>query len=96
MSARGTAFLDRWIANNIHIGTTVDEAVIRELSHKLVADARLLGIRRGEIDEEVDNMDGRILNAIGRCHTDLRRRKAVVSRPCVPPRSSGGQSRGAM
>ncbi len=37
---------------------------INELTHKLFADAKSVGIRREEIDEEVDSLYRTILNAI--------------------------------
>ena len=37
---------------------------VDELTHKLIADAKALGIKRGEIDEEVDSLYRTILDAI--------------------------------
>lgn len=46
MTTRGINFLDRWIANNIPEKTQTDVISVDELTHKLIADARFLGIRR--------------------------------------------------
>jgi hypothetical protein len=41
-----------------------DVLLVDELTHKLIADAKSLGIKRAEIDEEVDSLYRTILNAI--------------------------------
>ena len=64
MSTRGINFLHRWIANNIRETATGDVVSIDELTHKLIADAKALGIKRPEIDEEVDSLYRTILDAI--------------------------------
>ena len=64
MSTRGINFLDQWIANNVHETTKADVISVDELTHKLIADAKALGIKRGEIDEEVDSLYRTILDAI--------------------------------
>ncbi|BAB48015.1 msl0431 [Mesorhizobium japonicum MAFF 303099] len=64
MSTRGINFLDQWIANNIPETTKADVISVDELTHKLIADAKSLGIKRGEIDEEVDSLYRTILDAI--------------------------------
>ncbi|WP_256750531.1 hypothetical protein [Mesorhizobium sp. Mes31] len=64
MSTRGINFLDQWIANNIPETTNADVISVEELTHKLIADAKALGIRREEIDEEVDSLYRTILDAI--------------------------------
>ncbi|BAB54737.1 DUF768 domain-containing protein [Mesorhizobium japonicum] len=64
MSTRGINFLDQWIANNIPETTKADVISVDELTHKLIADAKALGIKRGEIDEEVDSLYRTILDAI--------------------------------
>ncbi|QND60615.1 DUF768 domain-containing protein [Mesorhizobium huakuii] len=56
MSSRGINFLDQWIANNVPETTNADAISVDELTHKLIADAKALGIKRGEIDEEVDSL----------------------------------------
>lgn len=64
MSTRGINFLDRWLANNVPESTKADVISVDELTHKLIADAKALGIKRIEIDEEVDSLYRTILDAI--------------------------------
>ncbi|MGX5830614.1 DUF768 domain-containing protein [Mesorhizobium sp. 43Arga] len=64
MTTRGINFLDQWIANNVPETTKADVISVDELTHKLIADAKALGIKRGEIDEEVDSLYRTILDAI--------------------------------
>ncbi|TGQ77158.1 MULTISPECIES: DUF768 domain-containing protein [unclassified Mesorhizobium] len=64
MSARGIDFLDQWIANNVAETAKADVITVDELTHKLIADAKALGIKRGEIDEEVDSLYRTIIEAI--------------------------------
>ncbi|RNJ42455.1 hypothetical protein B5V01_07890 [Mesorhizobium erdmanii] len=64
MSTRGINFLDQWTANNVSETTKADVISVDELTHKLIADAKALGIKRGEIDEEVDSLYRTILDAI--------------------------------
>ncbi|WP_044548611.1 DUF768 domain-containing protein [Mesorhizobium japonicum] len=44
MSTRGINFLDRWIADNVPETTKADVISIDELTYKLIADAKALGI----------------------------------------------------
>jgi len=64
MSTRGIDFLEQWIANNIPETTKADVISVDELTQKLFADAKALGIKREEIDEEVDSLYRTILDAI--------------------------------
>jgi len=64
MSARGIDFLDQWIANNVPRTMKADVLLVDELTHKLIADAKALGIKRAEIDEEVDSLYRTIVDAI--------------------------------
>ena len=64
MRKRGIKFLDQWLANNVPETTKADVISVDELTHKLIADAKALGIKRGEIDEEVDSLYRTILDAI--------------------------------
>ena len=64
MSSRGINFLDQWLANNVPETTKADVISVDELTHKLIADAKALGIKRAEIDEEVDSLYRTILDAI--------------------------------
>ncbi|AGB45171.1 Protein of unknown function (DUF768) [Mesorhizobium australicum WSM2073] len=66
MSTRGINFLDQWIANNVPETAKPDVVSVDELTHKLIADAKAIGIKRGEIDEEVDSLYRTILGAIAR------------------------------
>ena len=64
MSSRGINFLDHWLANNVPETTKADVISVDELTNKLIADAKALGIKRAEIDEEVDSLYRTILDAI--------------------------------
>lgn len=64
MSTRGINFLDQWLANNVPETAKADVISVDELTHKLIADAKALGIKREEIDEEVDSLYRTILDAI--------------------------------
>ena len=64
MSTRGINSLDRWLANNVAETTKADVISVDELTHKLIADAKALGIKGEEIDEEVDSLYRTILDAI--------------------------------
>ncbi|SDA40387.1 DUF768 domain-containing protein [Mesorhizobium qingshengii] len=64
MSTRGINFLHQWLANNVPETTKADVISVDELTHKLIADAKALGIKREEIDEEVDSLYQTILDAI--------------------------------
>ncbi|BAV50978.1 Protein of unknown function DUF768 [Mesorhizobium loti] len=61
---RAEAIRDQWIANSVPKTMKADVILVDELTHKLIADAKALGIRRGEIDEEVDSPYRTILDAI--------------------------------
>ncbi|TRC98382.1 DUF768 domain-containing protein [Mesorhizobium sp. WSM4303] len=64
MSTRGINFLDKWIANNIPEMATADVVSVDELTHKLFADAKAIGIKRAEIDEEVPSLSRVLVDAI--------------------------------
>ncbi|MBZ9776835.1 hypothetical protein [Mesorhizobium sp. CO1-1-8] len=64
MSTRGINFLDQWIANNVPETAKADVISVDELTHKLIAAAKALGIKRIEIDEEVDRLYRTIIDAI--------------------------------
>ena len=64
MSTRGINFLDQWIVSNIPAATNADVISVDELTNKLFADAKSLGIKREEIDEEVASLYRTILDAI--------------------------------
>ncbi|BCG83827.1 DUF768 domain-containing protein [Mesorhizobium sp. 113-3-3] len=69
MSTRGINFLDRWLVNNVPETTKADVISVDEQTHKLIADAKALGIKREEIDEEVESLYRAILDPI--VHYDL-------------------------
>ena len=64
MSTRGINFLYQWIANNVPETARADVISVDELTHKLIADAAVVGIRGIEIGEEVDSLYRTILEAI--------------------------------
>jgi hypothetical protein len=64
MSTRGINFLDRWIANNVPETAKADAVWMSELTHELYADAKALGIKREEIDEEVDSLYRTLVDAV--------------------------------
>ncbi|QND57384.1 DUF768 domain-containing protein [Mesorhizobium huakuii] len=64
MSTRGVDFLDKWLANNVPETTKADVISVDELTNQLLADAGAIGIKRIEIDEEVDSLYRTILDAI--------------------------------
>ncbi|MBZ9898254.1 MULTISPECIES: DUF768 domain-containing protein [unclassified Mesorhizobium] len=70
MSTRGMNFLRQWLSNNVPETAKADVIVINELIHKLIADAKALGIKRDEIDEEVGRLDCTIRDAIVRVDAD--------------------------
>ena len=64
MTTRGINFLDRWIASNVPETAEADAVSMSELTHKLYADAKDLGIKREEIDEEVDSLYRTLVDAV--------------------------------
>ncbi|ESZ35778.1 DUF768 domain-containing protein [Mesorhizobium sp. M0292] len=64
MSTRGINFLDRWIGNNLPETGKADTVSISEYTHKLYAGNKALGIRREEIDEEVDSLYRTLVDAV--------------------------------
>lgn len=56
MSTRGINFLHQWIRNNVPETAKSDAVSISEITHKVFSDAKALGIKREEIDEEVDSL----------------------------------------
>ena len=64
MSTRGINFLDQWIANNIPATAEADVISVDELTHKLLADAKALGIKRIEIDEDVESLYRTLVEAL--------------------------------
>ena len=64
MTTRGINFLDRWIASNVPETAEADAFSMSELTHKLYADAKALGIKWEEIDEEVDSLYRTLVDAV--------------------------------
>lgn len=56
MSTRGISFLHKWITNEVPETAPPDAVFIAELTHKLFADAKAVGIKRIEIDEDVESL----------------------------------------
>jgi hypothetical protein len=64
MSARGAKFFQQWLSNNPPNTVGADAISASELTHKLFADARALGISSTEIEEDTGSIYEAILNAI--------------------------------
>jgi len=64
MSTRGINFLHRWIESNVPETAKADVVSINDLTNQLFADAEVIGIKRAEIDEEVDSLYRTLLDAI--------------------------------
>ncbi|BAV47485.1 hypothetical protein MesoLj113a_18390 [Mesorhizobium sp. 113-1-2] len=56
--------MEQWLANNVPETTKADVISVDELTHKLIADAKPIGVKRSEIDEEVHSLYRTILDAI--------------------------------
>ena len=61
MSRRGTNYLFKWIANNIH---ETDDASVAELTEMLFVDAKTLGFSRAEIEEDTGSASSAIDEAL--------------------------------
>lgn len=70
MSTRGTNFLHKWISN---VPETVGADIISvaELTQKLFADAKTIGISSVEIEEDTGSVYEVILDAIVHCDAGL-------------------------
>ncbi|RNJ42481.1 hypothetical protein B5V01_08005 [Mesorhizobium erdmanii] len=64
MSTRGTNFLDQWIRNNVPKTAGPDIISVAELTQKLFADAKAIGISSIEIEEDTGSVYEAILDAI--------------------------------
>ncbi|WP_192255670.1 DUF768 domain-containing protein [Mesorhizobium caraganae] len=64
MSTRGTNFLHKWISGNVPETVSADIISVAELTHKLFADAKALGIKSVEIEEDAGSVYETILDAI--------------------------------
>lgn len=82
-------FLHKWIANDIPETAPPDAVSIGELTHKLLADAKAVGIKRIELDEDVDSLY-RI-----RDEHNIANRAAAFPPPQPHPRRVHGSRRSA-
>ncbi|BCH01259.1 hypothetical protein MesoLj131b_32580 [Mesorhizobium sp. 131-2-5] len=64
MSKRGTDFLYKWISANISETVDADVLSVAELTQKLFADAKALGIGSVEIEEDTGSVYNAIFDAI--------------------------------
>lgn len=64
MSTRGTDFLYKWIGANIPTTAGADIISVAELTQKLFADAKTVGISSVEIEEDTGSVYEAILDAI--------------------------------
>jgi hypothetical protein len=64
MSTRGINFLQQWLANNVPETSTADIISVAELTQKLFADAKAIGISSVEIEEDTGTVYETILDAI--------------------------------
>ncbi len=64
MSTRGTNFLHKWISNNVPETVGADIISVSELTHKLFADAKALGIGSFEIEEDMGSAYEAIFDAV--------------------------------
>jgi len=64
MSTRGTDFLHKWISQNVPETTSFDIISVAELTQKLFADAKAIGISSVEIEEDCGSVYETILDAI--------------------------------
>ncbi|RWE32822.1 MAG: DUF768 domain-containing protein [Mesorhizobium sp.] len=64
MSTRGIDFLHQWIANNVPETAGADVISVAELTQKLFADAKLVGISSVEIEEDTGSVYEAMLDAI--------------------------------
>ncbi|PZV35983.1 DUF768 domain-containing protein [Mesorhizobium kowhaii] len=64
MSTRGTDFLYKWMASNVPETAGADIISVAELTQKLFADAKSIGISSTEIEEDTGSVYEAILDAI--------------------------------
>ncbi|QKC81534.1 DUF768 domain-containing protein [Mesorhizobium sp. NZP2077] len=64
MSKRGTDFLYKWISANAPETVGADVLSVAELTQKLFADAKAIGISSTEIEEDTGSVYETILDAI--------------------------------
>jgi hypothetical protein len=64
MSTRGTDFLYKWIGANVPATAGADIISVAELTQKLFADAKSIGISSTEIEEDTGSVYEAIMGAI--------------------------------
>ena len=64
MSTRGTDFLYKWIGANVPATAGADIISVAELTQKLFADAKSIGISSTEIEEDSGSVYKTIVDAI--------------------------------
>ncbi|QND66674.1 DUF768 domain-containing protein [Mesorhizobium loti] len=64
MSARGTDFLYKWIGANVPATAGADIISVAELTQKLFADAKAIGISSTEIEEDTGSVYEAVLDAV--------------------------------
>ncbi|PZV34391.1 DUF768 domain-containing protein [Mesorhizobium kowhaii] len=64
MSTRGTDFLYQWIGANVPKTAVSDIISVADLTQKLFADAKAIGISSTEIEEDTGSVYEAILDAI--------------------------------
>ncbi|MER8923697.1 hypothetical protein NKI86_00035 [Mesorhizobium sp. M0320] len=71
MSTRGADFLHKWILNKVPDTVGAGVISVAELTQELFADAKALGIKTTEIEEDVSSAYEAILNAVVRRNDHL-------------------------
>lgn len=64
MSTRGTDFLYKWIGANLPKTASNDMLSVADLTQKLFADAKAIGISSAEIEEDIGSAYETIMDAI--------------------------------
>ena len=64
MSTRGINFLHKWLSSNVPETVSADVLSVAELTQKLFADAKAIGISSVEIEEDTGSVYETILDAI--------------------------------
>jgi hypothetical protein len=64
MSTRATNFLHQWLANTVPDAVGTDVISVAELTQKLFADAKSLGISSTEIEEDTGSAYEAIFDAV--------------------------------
>jgi hypothetical protein len=64
VSTRGTNFLHKWLSGNVPETVGADVLSVAELTQRLFADAKAIGISSVEIEEDTGSVYETILDAI--------------------------------